>query len=49
MHNKTQCDTLAGRPASRAIPLGAARHLTRASFSGIRAELVSNRQYTLGA
>ncbi|MEG8220973.1 hypothetical protein OSJ57_10105 [Sphingomonas sp. HH69] len=48
MTHQTEAAPASVRPAPRAIPLGAARKLTRASFAGIRAEMVSDRQYTLG-
>lgn len=36
------------RPVSRAITLGKARKLTRASFSGAQPEMILDREYTVG-
>jgi hypothetical protein len=36
------------RPANRAIALGKARKLTRASFSGGQPEMILDREYTVG-
>ncbi|MFX4083470.1 hypothetical protein ACKU27_00035 [Sphingobium yanoikuyae] len=36
------------RPASRAIALGKARKLTRASFSGANPEMILDREYSVG-
>lgn len=36
------------RPPHRAIPLGKARKLTRASFSGSQPEMILDREYSVG-
>ncbi|MGK2912336.1 MAG: hypothetical protein ACSLE1_21465 [Sphingobium sp.] len=38
----------ASRTQAGAISLGKARSLTRASFGGVRAEMIADRTYSLG-
>ena len=48
MKQTVQSGSTGLRPANRAIALGKARKLTRASFSGANPEMILDREYSVG-
>lgn|GEM_PF-1995196 len=48
MKKSVQAGASDPRPENRAITLGKARKLTRASFSGSRPEMILDREYSVG-